>query len=143
MTKTYLNNLLDAFDQEFESLVIPFPEENVYHQVNVAENYSLIDNGSEIEAEEKLQKIENLASQISTQRYTPNYNPEVCLANLLNVILSKDIDETLQNDFFQLLNQERNTNLTEALNDFDFFLDNPYRKKAEKILAKFEGYKNK
>ena len=143
MTKTYLNNLLDAFDQEFESLVIPFPAENVFHQVNVAENYSLIDNGSEIEAEEKLEKIENLASQISTQRYTPNYNPEVCLANLLNVILSKDIDETLQNDFFQLLNQERNTNLTEALNDFDFFLDNPYRKKAEKILAKFEGYKNK
>jgi len=49
----------------------------------------------------------------------------------------------MQNDFFQLLNQDNNSNLEQVLNDFDFFLNNPFKKKAEKILSKIEARKNK
>ena len=90
----------------------------------------------------KLNKIEALATEISAERYRPNYNADVCLANLLNFILSSD-DQDMQHDFFQLLNQEHNMNLDQALDDFDFYLNNPYKKKAEKILSKIEARKNK
>ena len=48
----------------------------------------------------------------------------------------------MQNDFFQLLNQDHDINLDEALNDFDFYLNNPYKKKAEKMLSNIEARKN-
>ncbi|MCM1403921.1 MAG: hypothetical protein NC133_00205 [Prevotella sp.] len=144
MTNTYLNQLINEFDQEFESLVIPFPRS--YVVASLDENIDNNDvNGvglTENNAAQKLTKIESLATEISAERYSPNYNPEICLANLLNYILSAD-DQDMQNDFFQLLNQDHNVNLDQALNDFDFYLDNPYKKKAEKILSKIEARKNK
>lgn len=144
MTNTYLNQLINEFDQEFESLVIPFP--NSYVVAPLDENASN-DNANEVvlnedNAAQKLTKIESLATEISAERYSPNYNPEICLANLLNYILSADTQD-MQNDFFQLLNQDHNVNLDQALTDFDFYLDNPYKKKAEKILSKIEARKNK
>ncbi len=143
MTNTYLNQLIDEFDQEFESLVIPFPNSYIVAPLeeknnNCANDVVLDENN----AAQKLTQIESLATEISAERYSPNYNPEICLANLLNYILSAD-NQDMQNDFFQLLNQDHNVDLDQALNDFDFYLDNPYKKKAEKILSKIEARKNK
>ncbi len=144
MTNTYLNQLIDEFDQEFESLVIPFP--NSYVVTRTVENTvtdAPVDVAlTEDSAAQKLSKIESLATEISAERYSPNYNPEICLANLLNYILSDD-NQDMQNDFFQLLNQDHNLDLDQALTDFDFYLNNPYKKKAEKILSKIEARKNK
>ena len=151
MTNTYLNQLLNEFDQEFESLVIPFPkslvvapiEDNVaVETVNGHSETTLEFLPSENNAFDKLAKIETLATEISAERYSPNYNPEICLANLLNYILSDDTQD-MQNDFFQLLNQDHNVALDQVLTDFDFYLNNPYKKKAEKILSKIEARKNK
>ena len=147
MIKTYISEILNEFDQEFESLVIPFPEDSVVAQPTIldlcAEDDQSILPEVVSDSDIKLQKIEELATEISAERYNPNYNPEICLANLLNFILSKELDPETQDNFFQLLNQERNIDLNEALNDFDFYLDNPYKKKAEKILSKIEARKNK
>ncbi len=149
MTNTYLNQLLNEFDQEFESLIIPFPDALVVNKpveqvddfyVN-SEKIKVIDSDN-IDATQKLNQIKNLAVEISAERYNSNYNPEVSLANLLNYILADD-NQDLQNDFFQLLDQEHNVDLEQALNDFDFYLNNPYKKKAEKILSKIEARKNK
>ena len=151
MTSNYLNQLINEFDQEFESLVIPFPEAYVVNSTETnlvtddnvnSSDINITDENNVNKLSEKLNKIENLATQISAERYTHNYNPEICLANLLNCILATD-DQDLQNDFFQILNQEHDMNLDEALNDFDFYLNNPYKKKAEKMLSKIEARKNK
>ena len=140
MTNTYLNQLLNEFDQEYESLVIPFPESLVVAPSEKIEIKKVIE--PKIDPIKKLNRIESLATEISAERYSPNYNPEICLANLLNYILSAD-NQDMQNDFFQLLDQDHNTNLDQVLNDFDFYLNNPYKKKAEKILSKIEARKNK
>ena len=143
MTNSYLNQLLSEFDQEFESLVIPFPESYVIKSVKENSDDNQIEVVSNVtDPQKKLSKIKALATEISAERYNPDYSPEVCLANLLNYILSAD-DQDMQNDFFQLLNQDHNVNLEQALNDFDFYLNNPYKKKAEKILSKIEARKNK
>lgn len=147
MTNNYLSKLINEFDQEFESLVIPFPE--TYIITSVKENNNQEHAATAVEAnngvvnpQDKLNKIEALAAEISAERYRPNYNADVCLANLLNFILSSD-NQDMQHDFFQLLNQEHNMNLDQALDDFDFYLNNPYKKKAEKILSKIEARKNR
>lgn len=150
MFKTYVSEILNEFDHEFESLVIPFPEEKViikekvaYYDSEADQRPTLMERTVVADNSTKLQKIEALATEISAERYSPHYNPEICLANLLNFILSDDANQGDSDNFFQLLNQERNVDLTEALNDFDFYLDNPYKKKAEKILSKIEARKNK
>ena len=162
MTSTYLNQLIDEFDQEFESLIIPFPNAYVVTpttpvvEETVKETFEIFkDSNDEVEniqttnkeinsessASQKLSQIEAYATKISAERYNTNYNPEISLANLLNYILSDN--ENMQNDFFQLLNQDNNSNLDQVLNDFDFYLNNPFKKKAEKILSKIEARKNK
>ena len=144
MTNTYLNQLINEFDQEFESLVIPFPNSFVVapsgESITTETRFNVVHTGED--AAQKLTKIETLATEISAERYSPNYNPEICLANLLNYILSSD-NQDMKNDFFQLLNQDHNSNLDQVLTDFDFYLNNPYKKKAEKILSKIEARKNK
>lgn len=146
MTNNYLSKLINEFDQEFESLVIPFPETYVITSVKENTNCDNADLAvnlvKEVNPQDKLNRIEALATEISAERYRPNYNADVCLANLLNFILSSD-DQDMQHDFFQLLNQEHNMNLDQALDDFEFYLNNPYKKKAEKILSKIEARKNK
>jgi len=148
MTNAYVNQLINEFDQEFESLVIPFPDSYVvttYTETIKDDNnveVTAMPEVNKIDPVQKLNKIKSLATEISAERYSPNYNPEICLANLLNYILSAD-DQDMENDFFQLLNQDHNVNLDQALNDFDFYLNNPYKKKAEKILSKIEARKNK
>lgn len=151
MTNTYVNKLINEFDQEFESLVFAFPEPFVVTTTYTtnAEKAEENENIQEItaalpdtDAAEKLNKIKALATEISAERYNHNYNPEICLANLLNFILADD-NQDMENDFFQLLNQDHNVNLDQALNEFDFYLNNPYKKKAEKILSKIEARKNK
>ena len=150
MTNTYLNQLINEFDQEFESLIIPFPssyviapvEESLENVTNIEVSNEYIDTSDEVLASQKLKEIEALATKISSERYSSNYNPEICLANLLNYILSSE-NQDMENDFFQLLNQENSSDLDQVLTDFDFYLDNPYKKKAEKILSKIEARKNK
>ena len=146
MTNAYLNQLINEFDQEFESLIIPFPDNLVVAsaepELDLASVSVLETMPNKQPAADKLTKIEALATEISAERYSPNYNPEICLANLLNYILSAE-NQDMQNDFFQLLNQDHNLDLDQALTDFDFYLDNPYKKKAEKMLSKLEARKNK
>lgn len=150
MTNTYVNRLLNEFDQEFESLVIPFPKSYVVAPIDENADFDIESKTESIiavvpnddSATQKLTKIETLATEISAERYNPNYNPEICLANLLSYILSDD-SQDMQNDFFQLLNQDHNSDLEQVLTDFDFYLNNPYKKKAEKILSKIEARKNK
>ena len=155
MTNNYLSQLLNEFDQEFKSLVIPFTETETYVVSSAANEVkpNFVDNQIELSTNEnitanknisaqKLERIKSLAAEISAERYNHNYNPEVCLANLLNYILSDDTQD-MNDDFFQLFNQEHDMNLEQALNDFDFYLNNPYKKKAEKILSKIEARKNK
>ena len=145
MTNNYLSKLINEFDQEFESLVIPFPETYVITSVKENNNDNVevaVKENKEANPKEKLNKIETMAAQISAERYRPNYNADVCLANLLNFILSSD-DQDMQHDFFQMLNEEHDMKLEQALDDFDFYLNNPYKKKAEKILSKIEARKNK
>lgn len=148
MTSSYLKQLLNEFDNEFESLIIPFPKPYVVEPNNDEFDNSITEENvigivpNEELATQKLAKIESLATEISAERYSPNYNPEICLANLLSYILSDD-NQDMQNDFFQLLNQEHDADLEQVLNDFDFYLNNPYKKKAEKILSKIEAKKNK
>ena len=150
MTNNYLSQLLNEFDKEFKSLIIPFTETETYVVASEPDEEKKDFSDNKIEAAatnaddliQKLNRIEALATEISAERYSHNYNPEVCLANLLNYILS-DNNQDMNNDFFQLLNQEHDMNLDQALNDFDFYLNNPYKKKAEKILSKIEARKNK
>ena len=151
MTNTYLNQLINEFDQEFESLIIPFPssyvvthteEKPLEKTTNVEAINEYKETSDEASASQKLKEIEALATKISSERYNSNYNPEICLANLLNYILSSE-NQDMENDFFQLLNQENSSDLDQVLTDFDFYLDNPYKKKAEKILSKIEARKNK
>jgi len=151
MTNTYLNQLINEFDQEFESLIIPFPssyvvthteEKPLEKTTNVEATNEYKETSDEVSASQKLKEIEALATKISSERYSSNYNPEICLANLLNYILSSE-NQDMENDFFQLLNQENSSDLDQVLTDFDFYLDNPYKKKEEKILSKIEARKNK
>lgn len=145
MTKNYLNEILQEFDQAFATLTTESTDNEVYHNVVNAVERSVNDlqDASKAERELKLQKIEAMAAEISSERYSSNYNPEICLANMLNLVLSKNIAQADENNFFQLLNKERKIDLGEALNDFDFYLNNPYKKKAEKILSRIEARKNK
>ena len=94
MTNNYLSQLLNEFDNEFKSLIIPFTETETYvvaSELN-EEKKDFSDNKIEAAATntddliQKLNRIEALATEISAERYSHNYNPEVCLANLLNYI---------------------------------------------------------
>ena len=80
MTNTYLNQLINEFDQEFESLVIPFPKSYVVNAVEVDDKkedvITATDNFSNEnqEAVDKLNKIEALATKISAERYNMSTN---------------------------------------------------------------------
>jgi hypothetical protein len=116
----------------FAAEIMPFPRQD-----------DAVSNG-ESGTQLKLDKIYSLAVKISVERYSPNYNPEIALANLLNLILrDEDGKETDSDNFFELLNKEHSVELPEALTEFDFYNNNPYRTKAEKILSKIEARKNK
>jgi hypothetical protein len=69
------------------------------------------------------------------------------LANLIDSVLRilNGDGDTVKDDenFFELLNKERAVRLDDALTDFDFYNDNPYKDKAERYLAKIEAKKNR
>jgi len=95
MTSTYLNQLINEFDQEFESLIIPFPkslvvttptevedvvETNLIEDVDDQNALELLDIAqvpNENSATLKLEQIKALATKISAERYDANYNPEI------------------------------------------------------------------
>ena len=149
MTNDYIDKLLNKLDQEFVLLfgkqeqaeIFPFPgEPEPVVRTEPAKEEPRI---TELKTPaSKLDRIITLAAKISAERYGVNYNPEICLANLLNVILTdgKDYNE---DNFFELLNEERNVELPEALTDFEFYKNNPYKRKAERILSKIEARKNR
>ena len=91
----------------------------------------------------KLDRVIALATKISAERYGANYDPETCLVNLLDLILKDGGINCDDDNFFELLNQERNVALPDALTDFEFYVNNPYKTKAEKILSKIEARKNR
>jgi predicted RND superfamily exporter protein len=114
---------------------------------------------SDIESlRERLVNIREFTNVASSARYLKNAQPEVILANLITQILSEadEMDklkpvETARSfaeakraeDILEVLAGSKELKLDEALSGFEFFDNNPYRKKAEKRLAKIKSKKNK
>ena len=150
MMNDYVNKLLTELDEEFESMFMSkaMPEPTITSTA-IAEILRFPTKPeTQIQSEpentdSKLDRVISLATKISAERYGANYNPEICLANLLNLILTDSDIESTDDNFFELLNQERGVSLQDALTEFEFYTDNPYRPKAEKILSKIEARKNK
>jgi ribosome-binding ATPase YchF (GTP1/OBG family) len=112
---------------------------------------------SDIESlRERLENIRDFTNKASSARYLKNAQPEVILANLITQILGEadEIDklkplqetkagEMTKKDFFEVLAGSKELKLDEALSGFEFFDNNPYRKKAEKRLEKIKSKKGK
>jgi hypothetical protein len=113
---------------------------------------------SEIDSlRERLYNIMGYANRASEQRYLQDAQSEVILAHLIMQILDEtaDIDELKPlvsdlesgllngDDFFDILANNKELKLDEALSGFDFFDNNPFRQSAERRLAKIERKKNK
>jgi len=112
---------------------------------------------TEIESlRERLKNIRKWVENASKARFEPKPDYDVILANLINHLLgeSDNIHELklveapkLSSidgaDFFEILASNREVKLEDALTGFDFFDNNPYKKSAEKRLAKIEKKKYK
>jgi organic radical activating enzyme len=147
MTSDYGNEILRAFDETFLSLTGGEPAEQPNTDAEImqfpAEDIAA-ESDKVTELQNKLDKIRAAAARLSTERYINGNSPEILLANLIDIILCEmDGTENEGNDFFELLNKERTVGLDDALTEFDFYKNNPYKTKAEKILTKIESKKNK
>lgn len=163
MTSDYTNKLLNEFDQMFLELVgenepqAKFSGGSRYHNAEILDFPAA---GAEVKTEteaekdapkfeeklrpeKQLQKISDVTNRISSERFNPNANMDVLLADLIDSILQILNGSAAEDDFFRLLNEERTVKLDDALTEFDFYRDNPYKSKAEKYLAKIEAKKNK
>lgn len=101
---------------------------------------------------ERLLNVRDWAEAASKARYLPGTDPDAVLANLIAQILveSDKIDELkpvvsepeknkdASNDLFELLTYSRGVAMDEAFQGFDFFDNNPYKKQAEKKIAKIQ-----
>jgi hypothetical protein len=144
MTNDYTNKLLDEFDQMFLELVGDFDAQILDFPAAKAEAETDTPKFTQKpRPEEQLQKINDVTNRISAERFNPGANIDVLLADLIDSILQILNGSTAEDDFFRLLNEERTVKLDDALTEFDFYHDNPYKNKAEKYLAKLEAKKNK
>jgi len=117
---------------------------------------------------ERLQNIRQFANQASECRYLATNDPEIILANLIMQTLEEssnieklkpikspkrgkrgtateeeETQETTDIDFFELLATSKELKLDEALEGFEFFDNNPFKKGAEKKLKKIDKKKKR
>jgi hypothetical protein len=100
------------------------------------------------DTQRQIDEIRDLTNRISAERFKEHANIDILLATLIDSILQilnggGEIPNGGGGNFFELLNRERTVKLDDALTDFDFFNNNPYKDKAERRLAKIEAKKNK
>ncbi|MDR0384205.1 MAG: hypothetical protein LBH47_02700 [Christensenellaceae bacterium] len=122
MIKDYLKEL----DREFSALLTEKTE--AAGVVNATK-----ETGDDIS--DKFSAIVKKATLTSMERYLNGFNAEIALADLLNVILGEEAKQGNDN-FFSVLNEQRDIALDEALEEFDFYNNNPYKGKAKKTLTK-------
>jgi len=107
---------------------------------------------------ERLKNIREWVENASKMRYLPSYesDTEAVLASLItNILIETDnLDElkpiiqkpqeiTETDRLFQLIGHRNNIEMDEAFSGFDFFENNPYKKAAEKKIAKYQKRKKK
>ena len=136
------NTFLTRFEAEFRKIM---DEINTYSSVipqYKTENESL---------RERIDNIRAWAEAASKLRYLPDSDPDAVLANLITHILAESDNlselkpvtaptkkelKDASNELFQMLSNGRKVELNEAFEGFDFFEQNPYKKAAEKKIAK-------
>lgn len=105
---------------------------------------------------ERLTNIRHWAEMASKLRYKGDADADAVCANLITQILTetdklnelkpvekaKDITD-VSDELFQILQQSHAVEMEEALKGFDFYEENPYRKTAEKKIAKMEKKRKK
>ena len=140
------NRYLKKFEQEFLAIM---KEVSMYTAVipqYKSENESL---------RERLTNIREWVEVASKLRYLPGADSDAVLANLIaNVLPECSAIEVLKpivpvepdiksasDDLFQMLATSRGVNMDEAFSGFDFFENNPYKKLAEKRIAKIRKKK--
>jgi hypothetical protein len=142
-TPTHENSFLTRFEAEFRKIM---DEINTYSSVipqYKTENESL---------RERIDNIRAWAEAASKLRYMPDADADAVLANLITHILaesdnlselkpaapSKQELRNTSNELFQMLSNSRNVEIDEAFKGFDFFEENPYKRAAEKKIAKIK-----
>jgi hypothetical protein len=107
---------------------------------------------------ERIVNMRGWAEAASKVRYMPDADIDAVLANLITQILleSDKIDElkpvvqnvpnipdikTKSDELFQMLSHTRNVAMDDAFQGFDFYENNPLKKKAEKKIAKIQKRK--
>jgi hypothetical protein len=147
MTKDFTNKLLNDFDRAFLDLftadetaeIMPFPIQD--GDDDSALKYY------DTDPDEKLQRIAEVTNRISAERFGDKPQFDILLADLIDEILrilnDSECDGGSGDSIFSLLNKERSVKLEDALMEFDFFQNNPYKDKAERYLAKIEARKNR
>ena len=112
---------------------------------------------TEIESlRERIHNMRKWAENASRARFGTKADTDAVLANLINCILeeSDQIQELklvnpppknpeANEDFFAVLATNSNVKLEDALKGFEFYDNNPYKKEAEKRLAKIEKKKQR
>ena len=141
------NRYLKRFEAEFHRIL---DEINMYSTVipqYKTENESL---------RERIANIRGWAEAASKIRYMPHTDADAVLANLITQVLieSDKLDELkpveqkvpdlrVSDELFQMLSKSRNVKMDEAFEGFDFFDNNPYKKAAEKKIAKIQRRKHR
>jgi len=105
---------------------------------------------------ERIHNIRQWAEVASKVRYQSDANADAVLANLITqILLETDNVEELKpvlkeavihhvsDEIFTMLNHAPNQSLEEAMQGFDFYENNPYKKIADKKIKKFEKKKKK
>jgi len=104
---------------------------------------------------ERIANIRGWAEAASKIRYMPGTDADAVLANLITQVLleSDKLDElkpiiqkepdtkTASEDLYQLLTASRSVAMDEAFQGFEFYDNNPYKKIAEKKIAKIQKRK--
>ena len=137
------NRYLKRFEAEFHKIVKEISMLSESLPQYKSENESL---------RERIENIRGWAEAASKVRYLKDTDHEAVLANLITQILkeSDNLDElkpiiaekqdvkATSDVLFQLLQTSRNVEMEEAFRGFDFYDNNPYKKEAEKRIAKIK-----
>jgi len=136
------NRYLKRFEMEFRSII----DEIGALQTALPQYKTAVES-----LRERLDNIRGWVEVASKIRYMQDADPDAVLANLIAQILieTDDLDklkpvvkepdlETTSNDLFKLLGKSNSIDLDDAMSGFDFYDNNPYKKSAEKKIAKIK-----
>jgi hypothetical protein len=136
------NRYLKRFEQEFKNIVKEIGLLSMVVPEYKNENDSL---------RERIENIREWAEVASKIRYLPDADTDAVLANLITQILieTDNLDQlkpitkmpdlkSVEGDLFSILATTKNIEMDEAFCGFDFYENNPYKKSAEKKIAKMK-----